>query len=29
MPIIYPKHFDKENIKKAKDHFNDIKNYLT
>lgn len=28
MPIVYPEHFDQENIIKAKDHFNDIKNNL-
>jgi len=28
MPVVYPEHFDQENIIKAKDHFNDIKNNL-
>ena len=28
MPVVYPKHFDQDNINKARSHFNDIKNNL-
>ena len=28
MPVLYPKHFNQENLDKAKDHYNDIKNSL-
>ena len=29
MPVVYPKHFDEENIDKAKGHFHDIKDNLS
>jgi len=28
MPVVYPKHFDQDNINKARSHFNDIKDNL-
>ena len=28
MPVVYPNHFNQENINKAKDHFHDIKDNL-